>query len=155
MPAGQQDKAAAAAQMPPSAARGATVSLGRVTVDIAMSAERICFEPRVKPSGQTQLGCFPLHVRHDALPSISGRDAKGSWLTAVIPDDVGNVLVRTDAGQTLAPSIEHNVAIATVPGDHRITSLTWTDSTGASRSVEVSRKPNEASGSPVYRVDHN
>ncbi|MEV4419132.1 hypothetical protein AB0L40_04045 [Patulibacter sp. NPDC049589] len=157
--------------------RGTTVTRDGISVDIALDDTRICLGtagPRTpsarggaradterslppltevpRATDPPAVACFSRSASDVSLPSISGRDAGRVWLTAVVPDDVRDLSVTADGGRTATPSVQDNVAIASIPGADRLETLSWTAPTGRRVSQDLSVTPGSATPT-VRRLD--
>lgn len=148
------------------AVRGTTVTRHGISVDIVLNDTHICLgtagSPASRPGGSTgrralppltsvpratdpaALACFRRTSSTGTLPSISGRDARRVWLITVVPDGVADLTVRADGGRTVAPTVQDNVAIATIPGAERLLTLSWTAPDGTHRIQDLSVTPDSA-----------
>lgn len=150
------------------AVRGATITRHGVTVDIAITADRICLAapagypgraapilPKDSAAPHNQMGCFPIPVPATSLPSLTGHDSSQAWLVAIIPDDVSDVRAVAADGRTSTPAVTHNVAIAMAPDATRITTLAWTNPNGKRIRQDLTTLPPtmNGDGDALLRVD--
>lgn len=123
------------------AIRGTTVTRGPVHVDIAVTAKRICLDPRTALAPRGAAGCATLPLSGDRLSLVRGNDPERGWLVAIAPDGVSDVRVETATGASEAAVIDRNIAIAIVPPGQRITRLSWTRADGTQATQQLGAEP--------------
>ena len=86
--------------------------------------------------GPRQVGCVTIDKVDDgALPAIAGSDSHGSWIVALVPDEIHDVHARSTDGTTATLVAEQNLAIRRASSP--FTEITWTTEDGTNHRAEI------------------
>lgn len=124
------DTSTAETPAPAAGTKGITITRGPLTIDVATSADQVCYSVKDTPEDASGTLCAAKPFQSDQLPIQTGNVDGQAWLMAVAPDGVTDIQATGDNGTSIPATTDDNIATVLIPGAKTVQTISWTKADG-------------------------